>query len=48
MNEIVKKDEIINFNGYEFICLVDKLETPQIITKSYLKCLCYEEKLKEL
>lgn len=48
MKDIVKKDEIINFNGYEFRCLVKQVELSEIITKQYLLYLCSEKILKEL
>lgn len=46
--EIIKKDEIINFNGYKFKCLIDELEIPKIISKQYLLQLCTDSILKEV
>jgi hypothetical protein len=46
--EIIKKDEIINFNGYRYKCLVNEIRIPRIISKQYLFLLCCDGKIKEL
>ena len=48
LNDIVKKDEIINLNGYGFKCLAKQIELSEIVTKQYLLDLCSENILKEL
>jgi len=46
MKEIIKENEIINFNGNKYRCCVNELHLPQILTKRDLKFLCYSHILK--
>lgn len=48
MEEMIKKDEIITFNGFKFRCLIEQLPLPKIISKQYLLSLCGEGKMEEL
>ena len=47
MLEVIK-GETINFNGIEFKCLINKLTLPEVISKSQLMELCYDDKLEML
>ena len=44
----IKKNEIIDFNGIKFKCLVNKLTLSKVISKSQLMELCYDDKLEML
>lgn len=46
MKEILEKNETIKFNGNKYICCVNELHLPQIITKRDLEFLCYSHILK--
>lgn len=45
---ILRKGEIINFNGLIYKCLVEETEIPRIITKQILDELCYVGTFKDL
>jgi hypothetical protein len=45
---IIKEDEILDFNGFKFKCLIEQLSLPKIISKQYLLGLCSEGELEEL
>ena len=46
--EIANKDDIVSLNGQEYLCLVDGLELPMIMTKQVFLNLEIEGKVRKL
>jgi len=46
-NKRIKKGEEIEFNGTKFVCQVDELELPKIISIQYLLWVCTKGRLKK-